>query len=79
LSGQLYVFHPNSAEVWRFAVALLPCAVACWIAITRTRDYQHHFDDVLGGAVLGVGLGIPCYFLFFPSLMGVDCNKPKSR
>jgi len=79
LSGQLYVFHPISAEVWKLAVVLLPCAVACWIAITRTRDYQHHFEDILGGAMLGVGLSFPSYFLFFPSLMAVDCNKPKSR
>ena len=37
------------------ATAVVPFfAVASWVAVTRTRDNWHNYDDVVTGALLGV-------------------------
>ncbi|EKX46947.1 hypothetical protein GUITHDRAFT_107299 [Guillardia theta CCMP2712] len=42
-------------------VSFVPFALAVWIAITRTMDYWHNFDDILAGAVLGFAWGQYCF------------------
>mmetsp|Transcript_59011 Transcript_59011/g.120897 ORF Transcript_59011/g.120897 Transcript_59011/m.120897 type:complete len:323 (+) Transcript_59011:166-1134(+) len=34
-------------------VAASPCVLAAWVAVTRTMDYWHNYDDVVTGAALG--------------------------
>jgi membrane-associated phospholipid phosphatase len=41
--------------------ALVPFAVAMWVAISRTVDYWHHYSDVIAGAVLGFGIARVCF------------------
>ena len=36
--------------------ALLPYAVAIWVAISRTTDYWHNYSDILAGSILGFGI-----------------------
>eukprot|EP00802_Teleaulax_amphioxeia_P016408 Tamp_16526.p1 GENE.Tamp_16526~~Tamp_16526.p1 ORF type:complete len:195 (+),score=20.96 Tamp_16526:769-1353(+) len=36
--------------------ALLPFAVALWVAISRTTDYWHHYSDVIAGSLLGFAI-----------------------
>lgn len=40
--------------------------MAAYIALSRTRDYRHHFVDVLIGSVLGLGIGFWSYLRLFP-------------
>lgn len=41
-------------------VAVLPVLFALWIAITRTIDYYHRFEDITAGLALGVGVAFAC-------------------
>ena len=50
---------------WTFLVSSLPWVVAGLVAMSRTRDYHHHFSDILAGTVLGSAIGVYCYGLYF--------------
>jgi diacylglycerol diphosphate phosphatase/phosphatidate phosphatase len=47
-------FHDACLQLMRLG-ALLPVLFAVWIAITRTIDYFHRFEDITAGLALGVG------------------------
>mmetsp|Transcript_39496 Transcript_39496/g.62447 ORF Transcript_39496/g.62447 Transcript_39496/m.62447 type:complete len:269 (-) Transcript_39496:33-839(-) len=79
ICGQLRLFHPSSGEIWKFIISLVPVALATWVALTRVTDYRHHPSDIVAGACIGVGMAFPSYFLFFPSLLSNEPDKPKSR
>ena len=69
ISGELKVFAGNGSLL-RLCIALLPLVYACIIGITRTRDYWHNFDDVLGGTLLGCVVALVTYLTKFKSLWG---------
>jgi diacylglycerol diphosphate phosphatase / phosphatidate phosphatase len=52
-------------------------SLACWIAITRTQDNRHNFDDIIGGALIGIGMAMASYFMYFPSIYDPSSNKPR--
>ena len=47
-------FQDAALQLMRFG-ALLPVLFAVWIAVTRTIDYYHRFEDITAGLALGVG------------------------
>lgn len=49
------------------------------MAVSRTRDYHHNFDDVLAGAVIGCVIAMACYFCFYPSLFDANSHLPRHR
>ncbi|KAL6066522.1 Diacylglycerol pyrophosphate phosphatase 1 [Balamuthia mandrillaris] len=79
LCGKLGVFRKTDGAVWKLMLGFLPLLAACFIGISRTRDYHHHFSDVLAGAVIGIIFGCVGYSLHFHPLSGKWSHLPKTR
>lgn len=69
----------TGGHVWTQLLVLLPMIGAGALALSRTRDYQHNFVDVLGGALLGGMLAFWNYHLKYPPLWKKQCELPKRR
>lgn len=76
IAGKTRLFHPRiRPRLWK----LFACSV-CWMAafgigVSRTTDYRHNFSDVIAGALIGTLCAYAAYFMHFPALNTVDCNK----
>lgn len=50
------------------AVVIAPFIIAGVIAISRTRDYHHNFDDIVAGSLIGIIFTILAYVSKFHSV-----------
>ncbi|KAJ1772081.1 hypothetical protein LPJ74_001817 [Coemansia sp. RSA 1843] len=57
----------RQGRAYKSFVVLLPQLVAMLIGISRTKDYRHHWQDVLAGALLGIFMGWFGYRQYYPS------------
>ena len=73
LAGQLSIYD-GRGQAYRLLIALLPFLVAAYVGLTRIVDYRHHWQDVLGGAILGTVVAYLSYRVYFPSIMGRTSN-----
>ncbi|KFM78698.1 Phosphatidate phosphatase PPAPDC1B, partial [Stegodyphus mimosarum] len=79
LCGKLQVFNQRGrGQSCRLVLALSPLLAAIFIALSRTCDYHHHWQDVLVGSVLGIAIAWLCYFQFYPPLSHPTCSLPYS-
>ncbi|KAL7717601.1 Lipid phosphate phosphatase [Entamoeba marina] len=53
LCGVLKTFHQQTGDLWRLIICIFPLIIASFVALTRTRDYWHNFDDILAGSLIG--------------------------
>lgn len=61
----------KGGRVWLATIALLPLILPVAIAISRTVDYRHNFDDILTGSICGALCGIFAVLVSFrPSMRG---------
>jgi len=58
--------------------ALIGC-VPTLIAVSRVRDYRHHWQDVLVGSMLGLLCAYLSYRAYYPSLCSASAGEPKSE
>jgi len=58
---------------WRFIAGWPLMCAALAVAISRTQDYRHHWEDVTVGSILGLVSAYLCYRLYYPKLR--SCNS----
>lgn len=77
LAGKLHTFEgKHRGHSWRLLTSLVPLMTALTVAISRTMDYHHHWQDVTVGSLLGLLCAYVSYYQYYPPLHHADCDKP---
>ncbi|GLG99076.1 hypothetical protein R5R35_012189 [Gryllus longicercus] len=77
LAGKLHVFNAGGrGQSWRLCIFLLPLVIGLAVALSRTCDYHHHWQDVLCGSLLGLSISYLCYRQYFPCLSSIHSHRP---
>ncbi|KAK7467055.1 hypothetical protein VKT23_004117 [Stygiomarasmius scandens] len=77
LAGKLHLFDErgHAGKAW---LALSPFAGAALVAISRTMDYRHHWQDVFIGSILGTVMSYFSYRQYYPDLASELSHRPYS-
>ncbi|KAI0748195.1 phosphatidic acid phosphatase type 2/haloperoxidase [Daedaleopsis nitida] len=75
LAGKLHLFDEkgHAVKAW---LSLAPLAGAALVAISRTMDYRHHWQDVLTGSLLGLVVSYFAYRQYYPPLTSDISHQP---
>ncbi|XP_035729439.1 phospholipid phosphatase 5-like [Vespa mandarinia] len=77
LAGKLHTFSlTGKAQSWKLCSFILPICIALIIALSRTCDYHHHWQDIVAGGLIGSCLTYICYRHYYPPLDSQMCHKP---
>lgn len=78
ISGKLGTFRGDSkpATSLKLLVSVSLLMVPLVIAISRTADYHHHWQDVSVGSLLGLGIIWMVYLQYYPSISSPDSDIP---
>jgi len=80
LAGKMKVYKYHSGSLVLKALAVFsPLLISTFVAISRTMDYHHDFADIVAGSLLGSGIAIMGYFLWYPSLFSKNPDQPRSH
>ncbi|KAK7498389.1 hypothetical protein BaRGS_00010343 [Batillaria attramentaria] len=74
IAGKLQVFNRGRGQGLRFICFLFPLVWALMIAVSRTSDYHHHWQDVTIGSIMGLVGAYTCYRQVYPSLTKVNSH-----
>lgn len=67
--GKLHVFSERGrGQSWRLLISITPLFLAMLVAVSRTCDYHHHWQDVTIGSIIGIVIAYLCYRQYFPAL-----------
>jgi len=79
ISGKLGTFHcTKPSPSWRLLLPLVFLVVPMAIALSRTADYHHHWQDVVVGSLLGLCVTWIVYRQYYPPLASPHSSKPLS-
>jgi membrane-associated phospholipid phosphatase len=53
LAGKITAFD-RKGHVAKLCIVFLPLLTASLVAVSRVDDYWHHWQDVFGGAIIGL-------------------------
>ncbi|XP_001996281.2 phospholipid phosphatase 5 isoform X2 [Drosophila grimshawi] len=80
VGAKLHAFDTRGrGHTWRLCIAVMPLIVAALVAISRTCDYHHHWQDVVVGALIGLVSGYFSYRQYYPSIFSPDAGTPFVR
>jgi diacylglycerol diphosphate phosphatase/phosphatidate phosphatase len=74
LLGQFKALHRPYTFV-KLVPCTLPMLAAFLVAISRVVDYRHHPEDVIVGAIVGIGFGYLGYRMYLPALDDLCCHE----
>ncbi|KAI8337531.1 phosphatidic acid phosphatase type 2/haloperoxidase [Chlamydoabsidia padenii] len=74
-AGKLKIFDERG-HTYKGFTFIFPVIGALLVAITRTRDYRHHWHDVTIGAILGGICAFFAYRQYHPALGHASCHQP---
>ncbi|KAI8880613.1 acid phosphatase/Vanadium-dependent haloperoxidase [Backusella circina FSU 941] len=77
LAGKMHMFD-GGGHTYKSFIFSIPFLGALLIAISRVRDYRHHWQDVFIGGIIGVVFSYFAYRQYYPSLAAVKSQKPHS-
>ncbi|KAF4615260.1 hypothetical protein D9613_003209 [Agrocybe pediades] len=77
LSGKMHLFDTrgHAGKAW---LALSPFWAASLVAISRTMDSRHHWQDVLVGSLVGTFFAFFAYRQYYPALSSEMAHRPYS-
>ncbi|OSC99100.1 acid phosphatase/Vanadium-dependent haloperoxidase [Trametes coccinea BRFM310] len=75
LAGKLHLFD-NRGHTVKAWLSVTPLSGAALVAISRTMDYRHHWQDVLAGSLLGLATAYFSYRQYYPPLHSQLCHEP---
>lgn len=79
LFAKLHVFTERGrGQTWRLLASGGPLFAALMVAISRTCDYHHHWQDVTVGSLIGLTVGYLSYRQYYPPLDSRHCYLPYS-
>ena len=80
LASKLHIFNDRGrGHSWRLCIAIAPLIVAAEVAISRTCDYRHHWQDVVIGSLIGIFVSYVSYRQYFPSIFARNCHRSYPR
>jgi len=71
LNLQIPILIPRMPKTYVRMGVLAPVLLAYWVAVTRTHDYYHRFEDI----VAGMAIGILAAVYIFSSIFGTQCKR----
>lgn len=78
-SGKVGTFHhTREGSGWKLFGSLTCLLVPLAIAMSRTADYHHHWQDVVVGSFLGFFVTFLVYRQYYPSILSLDSALPFS-
>ncbi|KXN82579.1 Phosphatidate phosphatase PPAPDC1A [Leucoagaricus sp. SymC.cos] len=77
LAGKMHLFDKRG-QTLKGWLALAPFSAASLVAISRTMDYRHHWQDVLVGAIVGTVFAFFSYRQYYPPLESEYSHRPYS-
>jgi len=75
LAGKMHLYDKRGHRT-RAWFALSPLLGAAMVAISRTEDNRHHWQDVLVGSTLGLVVAMIAYRTYYPPLSHPQCHLP---
>ncbi|GET87753.1 phosphatidic acid phosphatase, putative [Leishmania tarentolae] len=54
----LRVFRRGGVSLWRILIGLTPLLLPIFMAVSRTRDNRHYFDDIVTGSAIGIASAV---------------------
>ncbi|KAG7298407.1 hypothetical protein JYU34_018031 [Plutella xylostella] len=76
LAGRLEALSRRRGDAARLLACVAPLCVALCVAVSRTCDYHHHWQDVLVGSILGLSVAYICYRQYYNSISSELAGVP---